>query len=374
MYSGVARQLISVQKRSLTALARMRSPIEERPILTINDKNTRTLLFNRPHQLNALNNSTIEYLSLYLKEWENSEDINMIFLKGQGRAFSSGGDIKEMLKDPARRNELENYVDNFYSALHFTAEMKTPMISFMDGITVSSLLVGGGYSFTTENTKVAMPENRFGHFCDTGSSFYLPRLKGNWGKYIALTAAVIKAEDVLLLGLATHFVPSDKLDFVHESLVNLYRPNCDTIDKTIKKFAIKLDDISANDILLHENMNTIKRCFQFDTVPEIFEALEKEGTKFAQKTMDQMHLSSPISLALSLEHQRRGSMLSLSQSLQSERHSWRITPYQPDFYEGVTSTLIEKRRPRWSRASYLDVDFKKDIIERYFGIKDKIDL
>lgn len=70
---------------------------------------------------------------------------------------------------------------------------------------MSSLLVGSGYSFSalsrfniaTENTKVTMPENRFGHFCDTGSSFYLARLNGNFGKYMALTAAVIKAEDVL---------------------------------------------------------------------------------------------------------------------------------------------------------------------------------
>lgn len=62
-----------------------------------------------------------------------------------------------------------------------------------------------------------------------------------------------------LLGLATHFVPSDQLDFVHENLVKLYRPNRDTIDKNIKQFAIKLDDIPVSYILQHENMNTIKR-------------------------------------------------------------------------------------------------------------------
>ncbi|KAI9274055.1 ClpP/crotonase-like domain-containing protein [Helicostylum pulchrum] len=389
MYPRVARQLIFVQKRLLTAVARMTSPIEELPVLTSSNKNTRTLLLNRPHKLNALNLPMIEYISLYLKaslyiaklnfpnliiiqEWENSGDINMIFLEGQGRALCSGADIKavvEMLEDPSRRNELKYFVEKFYNVLGFMGEMKTPMISFMDGITM-----GSGYSFSslsrfsiaTENTKVAMPENRFGHFVDAASSFYLPRVNGNLGKYMALTAAVIKAEDVLLSGLATHFVPSDKLDFVHESLVNLYQPSCNTINETIKKFSIKVDDIPASDILQYENMNTIKRCFQFDTVPEIFEALEKEGSKFAQETMDQMHLGSPISLALTLEHHRRGSMLPLAQCLQLEHHSWGISPYQPDFYEGVTSTLIKKRKPQWSHTSYLDVDFKKEIIERYF--------
>ncbi|GAA5798478.1 hypothetical protein HPULCUR_003882 [Helicostylum pulchrum] len=325
MYPRVARQLIFVQKRLLNAVARMTSPIEE---------------------------------------WENSGDINMIFLEGQGRALCSGADIKavvEMLEDPSRRNELKYFVEKFYNVLGFMGEMKTPMISFMDGITsklekretvnVSDVftVVGSGYSFSslsrfsiaTENTKVAMPENRFGHFVDAASSFYLPRVNGNLGKYMALTAAVIKAEDVLLSGLATHFVPSDKLDFVHESLVNLYQPSCNTINETIKKFSIKVDDIPASDILQYENMNTIKRCFQFDTVPEIFEALEKEGSKFAQETMDQMHLGSPISLALTLEHHRRGSMLPLAQCLQLEHHSWGISPYQPDFYEGMS--ILKKK-------------------------------
>lgn len=42
-----------------------------------------------------------------------------------------------------------------------------------------------------------MPETRFGHFCDVGSNFFLPRLTGNIGKYIALTAQMIHAEDAL---------------------------------------------------------------------------------------------------------------------------------------------------------------------------------
>lgn len=41
----------------------------------------------------------------------------------------------KILEDPARRNELENYVDTFYNVLHLMIDMKTPVISFMDGVT-----------------------------------------------------------------------------------------------------------------------------------------------------------------------------------------------------------------------------------------------
>lgn len=66
-------------------------------------------------------------------------------------------------------------------------------------------LVGGGcglsvlshFGVATENTKMAMPETRFGHFCDGGSNFFLSRLNGYLGKYIALCAQTIVAEDVL---------------------------------------------------------------------------------------------------------------------------------------------------------------------------------
>lgn len=53
------------------------------------------------------------------------------------------------------------------------------------------------FSIATEHTKSTMPETRFGSFCDTGTSYTLPRKSGNVGKYIALTAKMLEAEDVV---------------------------------------------------------------------------------------------------------------------------------------------------------------------------------
>lgn len=54
--------------------------------------------FNRPDSLNALNTLLIKDLVECLKEITLKESIKIVVLQGKGKAFSSGGDIKEMLQ------------------------------------------------------------------------------------------------------------------------------------------------------------------------------------------------------------------------------------------------------------------------------------
>ncbi|GAA5813377.1 hypothetical protein MFLAVUS_006855 [Mucor flavus] len=213
---------------------------------------------------------------------------------------------------------------------------------------VCSFGVNSRFNVATENTKVLLPETWFGHFCDVGANFFLTRPSRNIWKYIALTAQMIRAKDVLLSGLATHFVPSNKLEYLEDSLINLEKPNDDTIRKAIENFAIRPDDVPVSNIM---------------------QALEKEGSEFSLSTMNEICQGSPISVALTLEQLRRGSKMSFVECLEMERNSWRISPYQPDFYEGVVSTIIKKKKPQWSRSSHLDVDFEKDVLATYFGNK-----
>ncbi|KAI9253301.1 ClpP/crotonase-like domain-containing protein [Helicostylum pulchrum] len=335
------------------------------------------MILNRPKKLNAFSLPMIKMMSSYFKEWENAQDVELIILKGRGRALGTGADIKALtdaINDPSRRHELDSFIEVAYSAFHAFEAAKTPVVTLMDG-----LAVGGAFSFSilsrfnvaTENTKIMMPETRFGHFCDVGANFYLPRLKGNIGKYIALTAQMIHAEDALHFGLASHFVPADRLDYVEDCLINLDRPSVENIRAAIDRFSIKLDDVNTNKLMHDKNQSIINSCFRFNTVAEILEALQNEGSKFSLDTVDQICQGSPISTALTLEQMRKGSKMTYSECLQMEHKSWKITPYEPDFNEGVVATMIEKRKPQWSRKSHLDVDFEKDIVAKFFGNETK---
>jgi len=92
----------------------------------------------------------------------------------------------------------------------------------MDGITK-----GGGvgisqparYLIATERTVYAMPETGIGLFPDVGGGRYLSRLHGRSGRYLAVTGARIDGADAVALGLATHFIPSDRIDKAKAALI-----------------------------------------------------------------------------------------------------------------------------------------------------------
>jgi len=66
-----------------------------------------------------------------------------------------------------------------------------------------------GFRVATENTRFAMPETGIGLFPDVGGGWYLSRLEGRVGQFLALTGARIAGPGCLALGLATHYVPSE---------------------------------------------------------------------------------------------------------------------------------------------------------------------
>ena len=62
------------------------------------------------------------------------------------------------------------------------------------------------YKIATEKTLLAMPETALGLFPDVGGSFFLSRLKGNLGMFLALTGYRLKGADVYHAGLASNYV------------------------------------------------------------------------------------------------------------------------------------------------------------------------
>ncbi|MGH0117053.1 UNVERIFIED_CONTAM: hypothetical protein FKN15_028165 [Acipenser sinensis] len=57
----------------------------------------------------------------------------------------------------------------------------------------------------------AMPETGIGLFPDVGGGYFLPRLQGKLGLFLALTGFRIKGRDVQQAGVASHFVDSEKV-------------------------------------------------------------------------------------------------------------------------------------------------------------------
>ena len=95
--------------------------------------------------------------------------------------------------------------------------MSPLQISLWNGI-----VMGGGVGISchapirvaTELAMYAMPETTIGFFTDVGGSYFLPRVKNNpsIGLYLAMTGHRLKAKELCAWGIATHYIPTDKLD------------------------------------------------------------------------------------------------------------------------------------------------------------------
>ncbi|KAI8970052.1 ClpP/crotonase-like domain-containing protein [Mycotypha africana] len=327
---------------------------------------------NRPRRLNALDMEMVDIIYPHLKAWEVDETAKIILMKGRGRAFCAGGDVKDvisMIKDPAMQSKLNHQLDTEYDMVHFIGTMKTPYIAVMDGITMGA---GGGlachapFRIATENTQFAMPETAIGLFCDVGASFFLSRLDGYLGRYMALTSKILKAEDALFSGIATHFVFSDRLEELESKLDALQSPQLDEIDELIGKYSVSKNHEPTVYTLYGQNRVIIDKCFKYDTVEQIIDALNEDGSQFALQTVDTILKRSPTSLKVTLEHLRRGINLSLKNCLRMEHVLWQTVPYSHDFVEGVTSHVIHKRTPDWKPKKLEDLDLDSDIKVKYF--------
>lgn len=129
---------------------------------------------------------------------------NVVLIKGNGRAFCAGGDVAALAADnkngPEGQQKSKDYFALEYKLDHLIATYPKPYIAFMDGITMGGgvgLSTHAPFRIATENTLFAMPETTIGFFPDVGASFFLPRMDGELGTYLALTSEQLKGVDVL---------------------------------------------------------------------------------------------------------------------------------------------------------------------------------
>lgn len=129
---------------------------------------------------------------------------NVIVIKGAGRAFCAGGDVAALAtwnqEGASGQKKSTDYFALEYKLDHLIATYSKPYVAFMDGITMGGgvgLSIHAPFRIATENTVFAMPETTIGFFPDVGASFFLPKMDGAMGMYLALTSEQLKGVDVL---------------------------------------------------------------------------------------------------------------------------------------------------------------------------------
>lgn len=320
-----------------------------------------TLLMNRPKALNALDQAMIRAFAAAIAEWRDDALVRLVVLEGAGgRAFCAGGDVRAVRAAAIAgdRATVEAFFSEEYAVNTGIATFPKPWVSLIDGVCMGGgigVAVHNGPRVVTEHALVAMPETAIALFPDVGTSYVLPRLPGAIGTWLALTGARLTGADSVHAGLATHFVPRERLAALRAALVAEGA-------EAVARFAGTPAEAS-----FAPHRAAIDRCFGLDSVAAILAALDAEGTEWAAAQAKILRRMSPTSLCVSLELLRRGAKQDLAGCLATELALTRVVVNDhPDFVEGVRSVLVDKDgAPKWQPARIEDVD--PAAIRRMFG-------
>jgi enoyl-CoA hydratase len=308
----------------------------------------------RPKALHALTQGMCEAMSAALLAWREDPAIEAVLIDhAEGRGFCAGGDValvrRSALEDAGASGRAFFFAE--YRLNHLLFTYPKPVVAFMDGVTM-----GGGVGISqpakcrvaTENTRFAMPEGAIGLFPDVGAGWYLPRLRGRTGAFMALTGARLDGAECLWAGLATHYLPSERLAETKARIVE--QPG---------EIALILVELSVEPLeaRIAGNAERIDRLFSSDSLEDVIAALAADPSDWAAKELKAVMAKCPATAKVALREFAEGARRAdFADEMRAEYRLAARMMLRPDFAEGVRAVLIEKdNAPRWNPAAPEDV-------------------
>ena len=323
-------------------------------VLFSTERNVGRIRLNRPKAIHALTRDMCHAMSEVLLAWREDPSIQVVVIDhAGGRGFCAGGDVVMLARSGASdASDAKAFFFSEYRLNHLLFTYPKPTVAIMDGITMGC---GVGISqpcefrIATENTRLAMPETGIGLFPDVGGGWYLPRLPGRVGEYMALTGARLDAADCLYLGLATHYVEQASLEELHERVLKA---------PSRLKGTLGASQAIAPESRIESNQAQIAKLFASDRLEDVLAALEADESDWAQSELATLKSKSPLSCKVSLRLLAEGAnRASFAEEMRAEYALAGRIVRTHDFREGVRALLIDKdNNPQWDPPAPEQVD------------------
>ena len=321
---------------------------------------------NRPAALNALSLGMVEELETVLKRCAVDPGVRGVLLQGAGeKAFCAGGDVRAIYDSFHGAGVLHHeFFAREYPLDYRLHRFSKPYIALMNGIVMGGgmgIAQGSRLRVVGDRTRMAMPEVGIGFFPDVGATYFLARLPGALGTYLALTGAQIRASDALYVGLADYHLPAaaveklpSELDALRWSAEGGAADRVD-LERLLSRLTVPLDEAP-----LKKLRAAIDQHFAADDIAEILSALQHETraeyTQWAADTLKLLLARSPTMLAVTLRQIHMGRAMSLADCLRMELGMVRQCLVQGDFMEGVRAVIVDKdNKPNWRPARIEEV-------------------
>ena len=315
------------------------------------------LSLNRPKAIHALTLGMVRAMTEALLAWRDDDALQVVILDHAAapdgdpklsRGFCAGGDIA-MLRASALEDDgasARAFFHAEYRLNHLLFTYPKPAVAFMDGI-----VMGGGvgisapaqFRIATENTRFAMPETGIGLFPDVGGGWYLSRLTGRTGAFLALTGARLDGAECMALGLATHYLPVADLA---EAKARIGAG--EAAGAVLDAFAV-----TPPEARIMHNMERINIYFASNRLEDILSSLTKSDDPWAAKELATLRTKSSLSCKVALRELAESAMLpTFADDMAMEYRIGARIIMQPDFAEGVRALIVDKTNdPQWSPAT-----------------------
>ena len=318
---------------------------------------------NRPDALNALSFGMILRLRALFGEFSADPEVFAVLIRGAGeKAFCAGGDVRALYKSFKNAGSLHNeFFAAEYPLDYLLYSYPKPYAALLDGITLGGgmgISQGSALRIVGERTLMGMPEVAIGFFPDVGGSYFLSRLPGMLGRYLALTGLKIRAADALYSQLADLYLPPVAIASITDDLSALRWGSDRFAD--LQRFMRARAAVPESAPTLPALRECIDLHFSKASVAAILSSLESENRRayaaWAEETAQLMRSRSPTLLSVTLRQLQRGASMSLADCFRMELGMAAYSLEQGDFLEGVRAVLIDKdNKPRWRPGRIEDV-------------------
>jgi enoyl-CoA hydratase/carnithine racemase len=304
-----------------------------------------SIVLHRPGALNAINLQMVREISRALVMFAEDDEVEFVTISSSSpRAFCAGGDLRTIREAAFAKDygSIESFFTEEYRLNQYIADYPKPYIALMQGICMGGglgLSVHGRHRIVSTGTSLAMPEVGIGFFTDIGASFFLNRLAGGLGMFLALTGARLDGVSADHAGLATKCV-SD------EHLAEMCKET-EAANSVILAALVAPDSLDGTSEL--RNNRFITDCFfEANSLSEIRQRLSESKSDWSREVLNMITVASPTSVHTNFSLLQHAQGLSLKECHSLELQLAIRFVDLHDFQEGTRAMLVDKdRSPRW---------------------------
>jgi enoyl-CoA hydratase/carnithine racemase len=320
----------------------------------------------------SLNSLTLDMVDLMLNQlllWQQDDSIAAVFIQGAGeKAFCAGGDVQALYRSAVEQpggpcEYAEAFFEREYRLDYLLHNFAKPTICWGHGIVMGGglgIFAGCQYRIVTEKTRIAMPEVTIALFPDVGGSYFLNQMPGQCGRFLALTAASINANDSLYIGIGTHRIDHAEKQSVITALQAIDWRLATADEQLQQRLTIYQNssgaDFAAGNIAPHQAL--VDELCHGDDINAITERIANLDTdeKWLSRAKAGLANGSPLALKWIFRQLEQSKSQPLDAVFNSEILLATTIIRHTEFVEGVRALLIDKdQKPKWLYPQLGDV-------------------